>query len=177
MSLVGARRTHQRLSGRRVRGILEKLRVTGLLNVEHRGSTAQSVTSARQFVSARELGSSKGSRRSETAQAVASARQLVPAREPGSSKGPRRSETAQAVASAGQFVSAREPGRRKGPRRSETAQAVASAGSLCLPGNRVEKRPEAFGDCTGRSIGGKFVLAREPGSSKGSRRSKSAEAA
>ena len=173
MSLVGARRTHQRLSGRRVRGSLEKLRVTGLLNVEHRGSTAQSVTSARQFVSAREL----GSRRSETAQPVASARQLVPAREPGSSKGSRRSETAQAVASAGQFVSAGEPGRRKGPRRSETAQAVASAGSLCLPGNRVEKRPEAFGDCTGRSIGGKFVLARKPGSSKGSRRSKSAEAA
>ena len=39
MSLVSARRTHQGLSGRCLRGSLEQLRVTRLLNVEHRGSS------------------------------------------------------------------------------------------------------------------------------------------
>ena len=37
-AFVSARRTRQGLSGRRLRGSLEQLRVTRLLNVEHRGS-------------------------------------------------------------------------------------------------------------------------------------------
>ena len=38
-AFVSVRRTHQGLSGRRLRGSLEQLRVTGLLKVEHRESS------------------------------------------------------------------------------------------------------------------------------------------
>ena len=128
-AFVSARRMHQGLSGRRLRGSLEQLRVTELLNVKHRKSshlTTQAVALAAQFVLAREPGSGKSPRRSETAQAVALVRKFVPARKPGSSKSPRRLETAKAVASAEKFVPAREPGSSEGPRRSETAQPVAA---------------------------------------------------
>ena len=72
---------------------MEHLRVTGLLDLEHRGSiiTTRAVALARQFVLARKPGSSRGPRRSETAQAVASVEQFVSARAPESNKGPRHS--------------------------------------------------------------------------------------
>ena len=81
-AFVSARRTHLGLSGRRLRGSLKQLRVTRLLNVEHRGSSHHYTSCSIDGTvrACQGYGSSKGSRRAKIAQAASTAVRVVHAR-------------------------------------------------------------------------------------------------
>ena len=104
---ASARCTHQRHSGRRLRGSLEQLRLTGLLNLEHRELS--------HYCSSCSIGDTVRVYHENPGQAKAQGvRRLLELRhqrhtswlpeEPGSNKGPGRSETAQAAASRARLV-------------------------------------------------------------------------